>query len=503
MRVGIVALLHESNTFISQPTTWQHFEQNLLLVGEAVRERLADTHHEIGGFFAGLRDHGIEAVPIFAARATPYGTIQAETFERLLKAMFEQLSAAGSLDGILAAPHGATVSERFPDADGHWLAEVRRRMGPTSPIIATLDPHANLSPLMVQSTDALIAYRSNPHLDQRARGLEAATLMARTLRGEVRPTQAATFPPLAINIERQLTSEAHIRPLYELADAMLRRESVLSNSILLGFPYADVAEVGSAAVVVTNDAPTLAAELATQLGAYLWTHRDDFDGRLIGMDEALERSAKLEGPICLLDMGDNAGGGSPADSTHLAHAIRRHAIAPAFICLFDPDSVNQARAAGIGAGCTMRLGGKTDQLHGEPLGGEFTVVGLYDGKFVESQPRHGGFTYCDQGPTAVVRDDQGLTVMLTTLRMPPFSLQQLLTCRIQPSEYHVLVAKGVNAPVAAYQPVCKHLLRVNTPGCTTADMRLLNFHHRRRPMFPFERDFDWQPTAENYSARSE
>ena len=248
MRVGIVALLHESNTFISQPTTWQHFEQNLLLVGEAVRERLADTHHEIGGFFAGLRDHGIEAVPIFAARATPYGTIQAETFERLLKAMFEQLSAAGSLDGILAAPHGATVSERFPDADGHWLAEVRRRMGPTSPIIATLDPHANLSPLMVQSTDALIAYRSNPHLDQRARGLEAATLMARTLRGEVRPTQAATFPPLAINIERQLTSEAHIRPLYELADAMLRRESVLSNSILLGFPYADVAEVGSASV---------------------------------------------------------------------------------------------------------------------------------------------------------------------------------------------------------------------------------------------------------------
>ena len=114
------------------------------------------------------------------------------------------------------------------------------------PIIATLDPHANLSREMVDACDALIAYRTNPHLDQQARGLEAAALMARALRGQVRPRLAAAFPPLAINIERQQTSEPHCRPLYELADAMLRQPGVLSNSILLGFPYSDVAEMGSA-----------------------------------------------------------------------------------------------------------------------------------------------------------------------------------------------------------------------------------------------------------------
>jgi microcystin degradation protein MlrC len=134
----------------------------------------------------------------------------------------------------------------------------------------------------------------------------------------------------------------------------------------------------------------------------------------------------------------------------------------------------------------LRLGGKTDDLHGKPLQDEFHVVGDYDGKFTEPQPRHGGFTQCDQGRTVVVRSDRGMTVMLTSRRMPPFSLQQLVSCNLAPASFNILVAKGVNAPVAAYAPICKHLIRVNTPGCTTADMTTLDFQQRRRPLFPFE-----------------
>lgn len=495
MRVGIIALLHESNTFISQPTTFEHFKENMLLTGESIRQQLADAHHEIGGFFAGLAEEQITAVPIFAARAVPYGTIDAETFARLLEMMFAELERAGELDGILVAPHGATVSELHRDVDGYWLAELRRRVGNRMPIIGTLDPHANLSALMVDATDALVAYRSNPHLDQRARGMEAANLMAKTLQGKIKPTQAAAFPPLAINIERQLTSEPHLATLYQLADDLLLKPSMLSNSILLGFPYADVEEMGSAVLAVADGDAGLAAEHARQLGEFMWNHRDDFLGHMIGMDEALEKAAQLPGPICLLDMGDNVGGGSPADSTHLMQAIRRHGVNNAFVCLYDPESVAQAAAAGIGSRCTMRVGGKTDELHGQPLEDEFTVLGLYDGKFVEPQPRHGGFTHCDQGPSAVVVNDSGLTILLTSLRMPPFSLQQLISCDLDPSKFHILVAKGVNAPVAAYQPVCKHLIRVNSPGCTTADMTILNFQHRRRPMFPFESETSWLPCA--------
>lgn len=136
----------------------------------------------------------------------------------------------------------------------------------------------------------------------------------------------------------------------------------------------------------------------------------------------------------------------------------------------------------------LTMGGKTDELHGAPLVEQVEVVGLFDGKFVETEPRHGGFTQCDQGPTAVVRDDRGLTVMLSSQRMPPFSIKQLTTFDVDPAAFQVLVAKGVNAPVAAYAPVCKQLIRVNTPGCTTADMTTLPFERRRRPLFPFERE---------------
>ena len=495
MRVGILALLHESNTFISQPTHLEHFAQSWLFEGDQVRTHIGSSHHEVGGFFEGLETADIEPIGVFAARATPYGTITAQTFNQLLKRLFaaiEQTTAQhGPLDGWLLAPHGATVSEDYPDADGHWLSLVRAHLGLEVPLIATLDPHGNLSPEMVQACDALISYRSNPHLDQRARGLEAAQLMARTLRGEVQPTMAACLPPLAINIERQLTSEPQLRALYELADRMCSDPAVLSNSIMLGFPYADVTEMGSAAIVVTDQNLPLAQRLVADLGEYLWSHRSEYLGHMIALDAALDQATRLSGPVCLLDMGDNVGGGSPADSTLLAHAIFQRQIPDSFVCLYDPESVQQAIAAGPTTRLKMTLGGKTDQQHGAPLSAEFTVVSLHDGKFTEPEARHGGLTDCDQGPTAIVQSDHGLTVMLTSERMPPFSLQQLISCDIDPGAFHLLVAKGVNAPVAAYAPICTHLIRVNTAGCTTADMESLDFQYRREPMFPFERDTAW------------
>ncbi len=493
MRVGIIALLHESNTFIARPTTVDHFRENWLFTGETIRTQLADTPHEVGGFFAGLADQQIEAVPLLAARAVPFGPISAACFDTLCETMRTELAAAGPLDGVLVAPHGATVSESFPDADGHWLTELRNLIGPDRPIIGTLDAHANLSQRMIDATDALIAYRTNPHLDQRERGVEAATMIARALRGDIKPTQAAAFPPVAINIERQLTSDPPCQSFFELADRMRREAGVLSNSILLGFPYADVAEMGSAVITVTDNDPAGARRAAGTLADYLWEHRSEFAGQLLEIEAALDRADTLSGPIGLLDMGDNVGGGSPADSTHLLHAIVARGTTPAFVCLYDPAAVQQANDVGAGGRLEMAVGGKTDRLHGQPFKGTFTVCGLYNGRFHEPETRHGGFSNCDQGLTAVVRTDHGVTVMLTSRRMPPFSLHQLTTFEVDPTQFHLLVAKGVNAPVAAYTPVCRHLLRVNTPGCTTADMTMLKFEHRRRPLFPFEDGFAWNP----------
>ena len=84
MRIGIIGLLHESNTFIATPTTIESFRHGVLAVGEEVRTQFAGTHHEIGGFFDYLRQQNVEAVPIFAARATPSGVITADAVKELL-----------------------------------------------------------------------------------------------------------------------------------------------------------------------------------------------------------------------------------------------------------------------------------------------------------------------------------------------------------------------------------------------------------------------------------
>jgi microcystin degradation protein MlrC len=486
MRVGIIALLQESNTFLAEPTRLEHFEREVLLTGEAVRRHFAGAPHEVGGFLDGLAAHGLEAVPLFAARALPFGIIVAADFARLVEMLLAELDRAGPLDGLLVAPHGATVSAAELDADGHWLQRVRDRVGPRLPVVGTLDPHGNLSPRMVAACAALTAYRTNPHLDQRDRGLEAAALLGRTLRGEIRPVMAAAFPPLAINIERQQTEESPCRELYALAEDIRRRPGVLSASVMLGFPYADVAEMGSSVLVVADGDAALARRYADELAGWLWQHRAEFVGHLLGMDAVVAEAARLPAPVCLLDMGDNVGGGSPGDATWLAHALAASGLRPAAVCLADPAAVEAAAAAGEGQRLPLCVGGRSGVEHGAPLADTFTVQRLSDGRFREAEARHGGFTEFDQGRTALLESDSGLTLVVTSRRVPPFSLGQLTSAGVDPAALRVVAAKGVHAPLAAYRPVCRSFLRVDTPGATTADLTRLPYRRRRRPMFPFE-----------------
>lgn len=344
---------------------------------------------------------------------------------------------------------------------------------------------------MVSSCDALIAYRTNPHLDQRERGMEAASLMLKTVRGDVTPVMAAAFPPMAISIDRQCTDETHLQQLYQIADEQLEVSNLLSNSILLGFPYADVAEMGSAVIAVTDRDETLAQRLANQLAATMWSMRNALKGDFTSVDEALAKCVHAKDRICLLDMGDNVGGGSAADGTELLAAIHRRGIGSAFVCIYDPESVRACALAGVNQRLRLSVGGKTDSIHGESMDVEVTVTSLCDGKFTESQPRHGGITQFDQGRTAICETDTGLTLMLTSLRMVPFSLQQLYSCGVDPRRFAVLVAKGVNAPVAAYRDVCDRFIRVNTQGSTCADISRLKYEHRRSPLYPLEPDADF------------
>ena len=468
MRIGLAGIMHESNTFIREPTTLDDFRRDLLLTGPAVREHLGETHHEVAGILDTLDQGRAEVVPLLFARAVPSGTISAEAFQGLLDLLERELAGAGALDGLVVSPHGANVSASHPDMDGHWLAWLRGRVGPGVPIVSTLDPHANLSPRMVGAVDALTAYRTNPHLDQKARGAEAATLLLRALRREIRPVVRAAFPPLAINIERQAPAEPHARPLYDLAEAIRRRPGVLSASICLGFPYADVEEMGSSVAVVTDGDPGLAERLAGELAGRLWADRRAFVGEFVTAEQAVADALGGPGPVCLLDMGDNVGAGSPGDGTLIARVFSEAAPSGgpdrlrAFVSLWDPAAVARARQAGPGARLRLSMGGWSDPVYGPPLSAEVTVQRFHDGRFEETEVRHYGMTHWDMGLTAIVETDRGLTVQVTSNRVYPTSLVQLTTCGIDPAAYRILVAKGVHAPVAAYAPVSRRLVRVNT-----------------------------------------
>jgi microcystin degradation protein MlrC len=343
---------------------------------------------------------------------------------------------------------------------------------------------------MAEACDALIAYRTNPHLDTFDRGLEAARLLARTIDRQVTPVQTAASPPMIVNILHQDTSAPPCLPLYALADSMRRIEDVLSVSICLGFPYADVEEMGTALVVVTDGRADLARSLADELADHLLERTTDFVPDFPPPEEAIEEAASSKGPVCLLDTGDNVGGGSAGDGTTIAHLVRERGGPPTFISLFDPESVAIAADAGVGARVQLSMGGKADHLHGAPLDAAATVLSRHEGRFREPAVRHGGRADYDMGETVLVSVEDVLTLQLTSKRIPPFSLNQLLSCGVDPGAFQIVVAKGVHAPVPAYAPVCPTIIRAITPGSTTPDLSLLEYRRRRRPLFPFE---DVQP----------
>ena len=491
-RVGIAGFLHESNTFLPVLTRRAHFEQASLTRGEALLERWSGSRHELGGFLEGARVQGFEAVPLLATFAIPSGTIEGAAFEELIGVMISDLRSALPLDGLLVALHGATVSSNFPDADGEVARRLRGVVGPTIPIIMTLDLHANVSQQMIAHTNASVFYRSNPHLDQHERGLEAATLMARTLRRDISPVQAIETPPLLINIACQHTQEQPAKGLYDDVQSVMQWPGILSASVAMGFYYADVPEIGASFLTVADRDLDLARKAARWMAQRAWERRQDLQARLPTPELAVSQAMRAaESPVVFMDVGDNVGGGSPGDSTILIAEVIKQQASNALVVLYDPEAVKSCIQAGVRQEVDLAVGAKTDRQHGDPVRLRGQVRLISDGIFTESKVRHGGWGNYDQGLTAVVETPQRHTFVLTSRRMAPMSLEQILSLGIKPESKHILIAKGVIAPQAAYAPIAKSIVLVDTPGATSSDPANFTFRNRRRPLYPLEPEAEY------------
>lgn len=485
-RIALMGIYHESNTFVPQATTITDFRNGKYLTGEVIRKEYQTAHNEIAGMLEVMDREGMEIVPILYASATPGGSISATTYNGLLKNMMDELEKVLPVDACLVIPHGAGVSEEFPDMDGHWLSTLRKRVGDSIPIFGTLDLHANVSPLMVSSTNALVAYKQNPHVDMRQRGVDAANLLVDYLKGNTNPVQVLVQVPLAISIEQQLTANEPCKSLYLYADELSRDPEILSISIQHGFPYADVKEMGTSIIVVANGNREKALEIAKKLESYILQRRDSFVGIKNDIQTSLNLIDTSEKPVLLLDMGDNVGGGGPANNCCILEAFEECKKYKYFVCIYDPEAVRMAGNHQAGESFKLiMIGTDKDGIRTYRL--NVKLLRVTNGEFQESNPRHGGQINYNMGKTAVVATEEGSVIMLTSTRVMPFSLQQLISQGIDPSSFDAIVAKGVNAPIAAYAPVCPTIIQVNTPGVTQADMTLFKYEHRSKPLFPFEK----------------
>lgn len=479
--IALVGIYHETNTFIEIPTRLEDFRNGYWLEGAAIRREYEGAHHEISGVIEvidGCED--MELVPVIYVSATPGGLIEKEAYEEIVEKMMNALEEVLPVDGCIVVPHGAGVAEGYADMDGHWLGLLRKRLGNAVPVTGTLDPHANVSGEMVAATDALVAYSTNPHVDQHATGVQAAKLMVGILRKEIAPIQQLVQLPLAISIEQQFTSNDPCRSLYSFLDDIKKGNKLLSASVLLGFPYADVAEMGSGFILVGEAMETLGFA-ARQLSEYVLSKKQDFNGRKNGIATIAPILPTVEKPALLLDMGDNVGGGAPGNSTHLLEFLESEVEGKVFICVDDPEAVAVAGHHRMGDTIDLDFGARSGKYRTQVELKQFT-----NGIFTEDTPRHGGFVNYDMGPTVIVETKKGNTVMLTSKRTPPYSLRQMTAFGLDPAEFDYIIAKGVNAPIAAYTSVCSSILQVDTPGVTQADMTLFDYKNRRRPMFPFE-----------------
>ncbi|MDZ4799798.1 MAG: M81 family metallopeptidase [Bryobacteraceae bacterium] len=482
--VAVATLMHESNSFNPVLTPLSDFRVQARDLSE-----WSKAHTEVAGFLAAAKAENLTPIPILAATATPGGPVQEAAYEQLVACLLENLAAAGHFDGVYLALHGAMVAEHIPQADNEIVRRIRERIGPDMPLVVSHDFHANIAPETLTHSTALLTYQQNPHLDTRQRGERAASILARTLRREIRPTQAIARPPMIWNIVHQNT---YAEPLLSVTRQSMRLEEqpgILAASVAGGYQYADVPYVGPSSVVVTDGDPELARAEAQRLSDALWDRRHNTRVDLPDPAKAVaDAMRERDFPVALFDTGDNVLGGSAGDSTFLLEELLRQRAVGWVVTISDPDAVREAIRAGLDGRFEMHVGGKRDRLHGDPVRIHGIVRSLHAGRYMEPEVRHGGSQFHDLGHSAVIEVDGSTAdlqnlVLLTTLRSHPNSIHQIVSCGIYPERQKILVVKGTIAPRAAYEPIARKIVLVDSPGATAVNPARFHYNKARPGLF--------------------
>jgi microcystin degradation protein MlrC len=477
-RIAVGGFLHETNTFAPTKALYANFVHGggwpAMAQGPDVLRAIRNINVGLAGFIEQAETNGWELVPTIFCAASPSAHVTEDAYERIVKVMVDGIRAAGPLDAVYLDLHGAMVTEHLDDGEGEVLRRVRQVIGKELPLVVSLDLHANVTPDMVEHADALIAYRTYPHIDMADTGRAAARHLALMLRSGQRFAKAFRQLPFLIPISWQCTNDRPAKSIYQKL-AALESETVPTLSFAPGFPAADFFDCGPS-VFAYGKTQADADSAADNITDVIAGHENDFDGRIYTPDEgvryAMELAARARKPVVIADTQDNPGAGGDSDTTGMLRAlVRNNATKAAIGVIYDPASAKAAHAAGAGAIVTLALGGKSGIPGDAPYKETFIVETLSDGQFVAPGPYYGGRDM-DMGPSACLRiGDVRVVVSSHKAQLADRSMYRYVG--IEPTEQSILVNKSSVHFRADFEPIAERLIICAAPGAMPADTAAL------------------------------
>lgn len=469
----------ETNSFSALPTGLRMFEESCLFRRANYGAAVPLYAVPLAAWREMAAARGWRVVESLCAFAQPAGPTVRAVYEAFRDEILADLQAAMPVDAVLLSLHGAMIAEGYDDAEGDLLARIRALVGAHVPIGAELDLHANVSPAKCENATALVLFKEYPHIDVGARARELFTIIADALAGKTRPV-IGWFDCRAIGVFH--TTRQPMRGFVDRAQALEGRDGVLSVSIVHGFPWADVADMGSKIIVVTDGDKEKAERLAATLGREFFALRGQTQPPYITLEAAMDRAAKHAGarPLVLADVADNAGGGAASDSTFVLEALLAHDIQNAAIgMIWDPMAVRLGFEVGHGATLALRLGGKLGPFSGRPLDLTARVVGLARDVSIPF-----GGALAPAGDLAAFAVG-GVTIVCSTIRTQCFSPVCFTAAGIEASACRVLVVKSMQHFHAAFAPIADDILYVAAPGAVSPAITALPYRKARRDQWPF------------------
>jgi len=485
MRLFAATLATETNTFSPLPTSLDSYREAVFLrPGEHPDDapRMCTAPLLVARRRAAKDGFTLIEGSCFAA--SPAGLTNRQDYETMRDEILEQIGAALPLDGVLLGLHGAMVAHGYDDVEGDILEKVRAIVGAECVIGVELDPHCHLTRKRVGLADIIITYKEFPHTDVVERAEEVLDLVLATIRGKVKPVmsvydcrQIASYP----------TTQPLMRAFVDRVKSLEGKDGVLSISIVHCFPYADVPELSSRVLVVTDGDKAKGEALATMLGDELVGMRGKTAPDYLDVAGAVAMGmAANETPVVLAEPADNAGGGAPSDNTTIIRELMAKGATNAAVGpIWDPIAVRLCFDAGLGAKFPLRFGGKTGPQSGVPIDATVEVIALTREAWQSFGP-----TKVPLGDCAAIRVG-GIEIVLITKRTQALGLELFSNLGIDPLAKSILVVKSTNHFMAAFGPIAKRVLYVDSDAPLSRDYRKIPYTKVNRPIWPL--DAETQP----------